>query len=138
MLAAVDEIAAAAPALSDRTDEELFAYRRRLIVLGGRAMTVELAVAAAAVADFQQLEAFLTTHLGEREAASVAQHVTTGAGTPRQRTATMSGRSSPVPPGPRPAAPLPFAGHPVRNVSPRDARSNSGSARTRVGGGAAC
>ncbi len=90
VLAATAEITAALPVLAGRPVTTLLAYRRRLIDLGARAMLVELAVAAAAVAAYRQLEAFLVPHLGERDAASVAQRVTTGAGAPRQATPGMS------------------------------------------------
>jgi len=90
VLAATDEIVAARPPLVPRGDGDLLAYRRRLIALGARAMAVELAVAASAAAAYRQLEAFLTPHLGDREAASATQRVTTGAGTPRWAVPSMS------------------------------------------------
>ncbi|MBC6445890.1 PEP/pyruvate-binding domain-containing protein [Actinokineospora xionganensis] len=89
VIAAIDEIVATPPPLSERPDDDLLAYRRRLIALGGRAMTVELAVAAAAVAAYQQLTDFLLPHLGDSAASSFAQRVTSGAGTSAAHPATM-------------------------------------------------
>ncbi|WP_189210349.1 PEP/pyruvate-binding domain-containing protein [Actinokineospora fastidiosa] len=80
VIGAADEIATARPDLTGRSDEDLLAYRGRLVALGGRAMTVEITVASAATAAYQQLIGFLTPHVGERQAASTAQRVTAGAG----------------------------------------------------------
>jgi pyruvate,water dikinase len=85
VLAATDAVLDDRPALTGMDDDELLAYRRRLIDLGARGMTVELAVASAAVAAYRSLEATLAGHLGEQEAAAVAQRVTTGAGARRDR-----------------------------------------------------
>lgn len=90
LLAAVAEIGRGRPDLSGHDDRWLLAYRRRLVDLGARAMTVELAVAAAAVAAYQQVEAFLVPHLGQREAAAAVQQVTAGAGAQAPRTGWMS------------------------------------------------
>ncbi|MGY2003697.1 PEP/pyruvate-binding domain-containing protein [Blastococcus sp. SYSU DS1024] len=80
LLAAVPALLDDPPQLADLTDDELLAYRRRLVDLGARAMTVELAVASAAVAAYQGLEARLAGYLGEVGAAAAAQRVTAGAG----------------------------------------------------------
>ncbi|WP_436498235.1 PEP/pyruvate-binding domain-containing protein [Actinokineospora sp. HUAS TT18] len=120
VIAATDEIVAAPPPLSGRPDDDLLAYRRRLIALGGRAMTVELAVAAAAVAAYQQLTEFLVPHLGDSVAASYAQRVTSGAGASTAHPATMS-RS--IFAGPTWAeAGLPAPGHAPRHGEAKTAR----------------
>lgn len=85
VLAAADAALADPPALDEQPDAALLAYRRRLVDLGARATTVELAVAAAAVGTYRELEATLAGHLGEQEAAAAAQRVTAGAGTRRGR-----------------------------------------------------
>jgi len=90
VLGASGEIAAAPPPLTDRDDRSLLAYRLRLIALGARAMSVELAVAASAAAAYRQLEAFLLPHLGDHDAAAATQRVTTGAGTSQPATASAS------------------------------------------------
>jgi pyruvate,water dikinase len=87
ILAATEAVLEDRPALTGMDDGDLLAYRRRLIDLGARAMTVELAVASAAVAAYRSLEATLAGHLGEQAAAAVAQRVTTGAGARRDRSA---------------------------------------------------
>ena len=85
VLAAADAVLADRPEPTGLADDDLLAYRRRLIDLGARGMTVELAVASAAVAAYRSLEATLAGHLGEQAAAAVAQRVTTGAGARRDR-----------------------------------------------------
>jgi len=90
ILAATGELTANRPALDGWTERELQAYRRRLIDFGARAMTVELAVAAAAVAAYRELELTLAKHLDDGEAATVAQRLTSGAGSARAPEPAMS------------------------------------------------
>ncbi|MGY1666731.1 PEP/pyruvate-binding domain-containing protein [Geodermatophilus sp. SYSU D00696] len=90
VVGAVDAVLADPPAVGDLDDGGLLAYRRRLVDLGARAMTVELAVASAAVAAYSELQARLAGHLGEQPAAAAAQRVTTGAGTRRDRSPAAS------------------------------------------------
>ncbi|MGY1708834.1 PEP/pyruvate-binding domain-containing protein [Geodermatophilus sp. SYSU D00758] len=82
---AATEALMADPPPADVPDAALLATRRRLVDLGARGTAVELAVAAAAVAAYRELEATLAGHLGEEEAAAAAQRVTTGAGARRDR-----------------------------------------------------
>ncbi|MCZ2860612.1 PEP/pyruvate-binding domain-containing protein [Blastococcus sp. VKM Ac-2987] len=90
VLAATDLLLADPPELPAMPTADLLAYRRRMVDLGTRAMTVELAVASAAVGAYAELEATLAGHLGEQEAAAVAQGVTSGAGARRTRSAGTS------------------------------------------------
>ncbi|MCF6507279.1 hypothetical protein E9549_07640 [Blastococcus sp. MG754426] len=90
VLAATDQLLADPPALPAMAIPDLLAYRRRLVDLGTRGMTVEFAVASAAVGAYAELEATLAGHLGEQEAASAAQRVTSGAGARRTRSAGTS------------------------------------------------
>lgn len=90
VLAATDAVLAAVPDLAPVTDAALLAYRLRLVDLGARGMTVELAVASAAVAAYSELERTLAGHLGVAAAPSAAQRVTAGAGTRRDRSAATS------------------------------------------------
>jgi pyruvate,water dikinase len=83
-------------------------------------MTVELAVAAAAVSTYRELEATLAGHLGEQEAAAAAQRVTAGAGTRRDRSpaACRSGFAGPTWAETGIAAPTPrHQGHPDRDAA---------------------
>jgi pyruvate,water dikinase len=80
VLDAVARLTADPAALTDLDDHDLLAYRRRLLDLGARAMTVELAVAAAAVAAYRRLELTIARHLGAAAGAAYAQRVTAGAG----------------------------------------------------------
>lgn len=90
VLAATDAVLADVPDLSRLTDAGLLAYRLRMIDLGARGMTVELAVASAAVAAYSELERTLAGHLGVAAAASAAQRVTAGAGARRDRSPATS------------------------------------------------
>ncbi|MGY1679942.1 PEP/pyruvate-binding domain-containing protein [Geodermatophilus sp. SYSU D01176] len=90
VLGAADAVLADPPALEEQPDDALLAYRRRLVDVGARATTVELAVAAAAVGTYRELEATLAGHLGEQEAAAAAQRVTAGAGGSRSRSVAAS------------------------------------------------
>ncbi|MGY1726329.1 PEP/pyruvate-binding domain-containing protein [Geodermatophilus sp. SYSU D01062] len=90
VLGAAEEALADPPALEDLDDGALLAYRRRLVDLGARATTVELAVASAAVAAYGELEARLAGHLGEQAAAAWAQRVTAGGATRRDRSPAAS------------------------------------------------
>jgi pyruvate,water dikinase len=110
---AIDEVLARRPPIRSYGKDALRAYRHRLIDLGARAMAVELAVAAAAAAAYQQLESTIATYLGDVEAASAVQRVTAGAGAlpscdPATSRSVFAGPSwaetgvaAPVPPGPR-------------------------------------
>jgi len=60
-------------------DDELSRYRYRLLDLGVRAMTTELACAATAAASYRRLELALAAHLDAAEAGRLAGAVTTGA-----------------------------------------------------------
>ncbi|MGY1792402.1 PEP/pyruvate-binding domain-containing protein [Geodermatophilus sp. SYSU D00525] len=90
VLGAADAVLADPPALADLDAAGLLAYRRRLVDLGARATTVELAVASAAVAAYRELEARLAGHLGEESAAAWAQRVTGGGATGRDRSPAAS------------------------------------------------
>lgn len=90
VLAATELLLADPPAVPAMTTPDLLAYRRRLIDLGARSTTVELAVASAAVGAYAELEATLAGHLGEQDAAATAQRVTSGAGARRTRSAGTS------------------------------------------------
>jgi pyruvate,water dikinase len=83
VVAAVDEVVRSGPELSTWADGTVLAYQRRLIDLGARAMTVELAVAAAAAGLYRKLEDTLATHLGTADAATAVQRMTAGATTVR-------------------------------------------------------
>jgi pyruvate,water dikinase len=78
VVAAVDRIAAGGPVCENMTDEALIAYRRRLLDMGGRTIAAEVAVAAAAAAAYRGVEMFLQQHIGDEEAALLAQQLTTG------------------------------------------------------------
>jgi phosphohistidine swiveling domain-containing protein len=90
VLAATDAALADVPDVAGLQDAELLAYRQRLIDLGARGMTVELAVASAAVGAYRELERTLAGHLGVEAAAAAAQRVTVGAGTRRDRSPATS------------------------------------------------
>jgi pyruvate,water dikinase len=90
VLAASDAVLTDVPDLASWGIADVLAYRRRLVDLGARSMTVELAVASAAVGAYRELERTLAGHLGETEAAAVAQRVTVGAGTRRTRSDATS------------------------------------------------
>ncbi len=90
VLAATDAVLSDAPDLLAQDTPAVLAYRRRLLDLGARGMTVELAVASAAVGAYRELERTLAGHLGEKDAAAVAQRVTVGAGSRRTRSAATS------------------------------------------------
>ena len=85
VLGATDRLLTDVPQLDALPDRSLLAYRQRLLDLGARGMAAELAVASAAVGAYRQLEATLAGHLGEQEAAAVAQRVTSGSGARRVR-----------------------------------------------------
>jgi rifampicin phosphotransferase len=71
--------------------DDLYRYRRRLVALGMRAMSAEVAIAAAAAAAFRRLELTIAGHLGDEEATVWVQRVTTGVPLPVPRTyASMS------------------------------------------------
>ncbi len=97
--AVVDRAASAvlddAPELSTLTDVELLALRARVLDLAARAMTAELAVAAAAAAAYGRLEGTLCRHLGS-SGSSWAQLSTrsVGAQTVPARAAAMGHRLS--------------------------------------------
>lgn len=65
------------PGLEEAGDDELLAFRRRLIDLGARVMAAELGVAAAAVAAHSRLETHLIRYLDEAEGRSWALELTT-------------------------------------------------------------
>lgn len=80
MLVTAAELAVAQAVLTDLDDRALLAYRRRLIDVGARAMTAELAVATAAAAAYRHLERFLAKYLSSADAAAATQQLTAGAG----------------------------------------------------------
>ncbi|HEX6197109.1 MAG TPA: PEP/pyruvate-binding domain-containing protein [Jiangellaceae bacterium] len=91
VLVAVNELTdAECPSPADLDDAALVAYRARLIDLAARAMTSELAVAAAAAASYRRLERLLGRYADASRAASDAQRLTAGAGA----VATASPRAS--------------------------------------------
>lgn len=65
------------PDLDGLDDDELFRYRYRLLDLGVRAMTAELACAAAAAASYRRLEQSLAGRFDDVEAGRLAGAVTT-------------------------------------------------------------
>ena len=73
---AVDEIRRRRPDLGILHDAALIRYRFRLVDLGVRAMTAELASAAAAVAGYRRLELTLASHFDEAEAGRLAGVIT--------------------------------------------------------------
>lgn len=77
---AVDHVVVSAPQLDDVGDAALLAYRERLIDLGVRGTSDELAVAAIAVSAFGRLESLLVAHLGRDGAASAVERLTSDAG----------------------------------------------------------
>jgi rifampicin phosphotransferase len=80
VVAAVEEVVQAARPLAPLATSELMAYRCRLLDLGGRAVRAEVAVAAAAVTAYRQLELALARALGTEAAARWAQELTARAG----------------------------------------------------------
>ncbi len=78
VITAVDRIATGGPVCDNMSDEALIAYRRRLLDMGGRTISAEVAVAAAAAAAYRGVEMFLEQHIGGEEAALLAQQLTTG------------------------------------------------------------
>lgn len=63
--------------VSDRSVEELFTARQRLLDLGGRAFAAEVAVASSSVAAFRRLESWLLRTFPRREAERWAMALTT-------------------------------------------------------------
>lgn len=59
-------------------DQQLVAYRNRLLDLAGRTVAAEVAVAAAAAASYGAVEIFLEGHLGREEAERLTQRLTAG------------------------------------------------------------
>jgi len=76
---AVAEIRRRRPDLTGLDDDALTRYRFRLVDLGVRAMTAELASAAVAAAAFRRLELTLVSHFDDAEAARLAGTVTSRA-----------------------------------------------------------
>jgi len=74
----IRRITAEPPALAELGDDDLMAYRFRLLDLAGRAVGAEVAVAAAAAAAYRGIELFLEPHVGTTEAARAAQQLTSG------------------------------------------------------------
>lgn len=77
---AVAELSVAAPELGAMGIDALRAYRFRLLDLGGRAMTSEVAVASAASAAFRRLELSLGKRIGAEEGTRRALELVGGAG----------------------------------------------------------
>lgn len=67
-----------------REDEDLLAYRARLLHLATRVVTAEVAIAAMATAAYRSIEVFLTEYLGDADAARAAQLMTAGSGGSRR------------------------------------------------------
>lgn len=78
--AAVAQVVAAGPSLEPLPTSALLAYRARLLDLAGRAVRAEVAVAAAAVSAYHQLETTLARPLGPETAGGWAQELTARAG----------------------------------------------------------
>ena len=109
---AVAEIHRSRPDLAGLDDAALMRYRFRLIDLGVRAMTAELATAATAVAAYRQLELTLASHVDDVEAGRLASRVTSHRGIvavpPQHASAAVFGgptwaemeRTPPDPPAP--------------------------------------
>jgi phosphohistidine swiveling domain-containing protein len=74
----IREIAVDPVDVAELTDEQLLAYRHRLLDIGGRAVAAEVAIAAAAAAAYRGVELFLEPHIGAGEAALAAQQLTAG------------------------------------------------------------
>lgn len=95
---AVDQIVASAPELGAVDDRALLAYRARLIDLGVRGMSDELAVAAIAVSAFGRLESPLVPHLGRGGAAAAVERLSSTAGVtvrpPGSASASMFGSAT--------------------------------------------
>ena len=77
--AAVDHVLDARVPIAALGDAELLAYRARLLGLGGRAVTAEALVAAAAASSYGDLQALLSKWLDSAAASRAAQQLTAGA-----------------------------------------------------------
>ena len=66
------------PEVSSLTTHDLAAYQFRLIDLAVRAAAAELAVASSAASSYRKIEVLLAPHLGDIEAGSWAERVTSG------------------------------------------------------------
>ncbi len=77
---AANEIGRRRPNLTGVGDDALLRYRFRLVDLGVRAMTTELASAAAAAAAYRQLELTLASHVDDAEAGRLAGTITSRSG----------------------------------------------------------
>lgn len=74
---ATERLLDAPPDCEIASDEQLLAYRHRVLDLGSRLMAAEIAVAAAAAAAYRGVELFLEPHVGD-VAAGLAQQLTAG------------------------------------------------------------
>ncbi|MEO1059892.1 MAG: PEP/pyruvate-binding domain-containing protein [Actinomycetota bacterium] len=81
---AVDGLLDLEPELRLREDDELLAYRARLLHLATRVVTAEVAIAAMATASYRSIEVFLCQQLGDAEASRAAQLMTSGSGGSRR------------------------------------------------------
>lgn len=81
---AVDELLDMEIDLRIREDEDLLAYRGRLLHLAGRVIVAEVAIAAMATAAYRSIEVFLSAQLGDAEASRAAQLMTSGSGGTRR------------------------------------------------------
>lgn len=81
---AVDGLLDLEPELRLREDDELLAYRARLLHLATRVVTAEVAIAAMATASYRSIEVFLCKQLGDAEASRAAQLMTSGSGGSRR------------------------------------------------------
>lgn len=77
---AVAELATELPPIADLGDDDVLAYRTRLLDLALRTAAAEMAVAAGATAAYRKIELLVMPHLGEQEAGRHAERVTTGRG----------------------------------------------------------
>ena len=75
---ATERLLVSPPDCQIATTDQLLAYRHRLLDLAGRLVAAEIAVAAAAAAAYRGVELFLEPHVGEDEAATFAQRLTSG------------------------------------------------------------
>ena len=84
VILAVDHLLDTEIDLPVRDDEDLLAYRARLLHLATRVVSAEVAIAAMATASYRSIEVFLAAQLGDAEASRAAQLMTAGSGGSRR------------------------------------------------------
>ena len=84
VILAVDQLIDMEPDLRLTEDEDLLAYRGRLLHLTTRVVAAEVTVAAMATASYRSIEVFLCRHLGDVDASRAAQLMTSGSGGQRR------------------------------------------------------